>query len=414
MTGSRTRRPAALASAATAAALVLGAAPTATAAPAAPSTSTSTSLPAPRFLPTPPNTAYSLVWGLSRDGSVIGEYHPNVPGQSAPHAIRWHPDHLGYTTLAALPGDLSAHPSGINDTGTVIGASSRSLADNHPIRWAPDGTPTPLPLPAGVLGGNAQGINNAGVVVGGAYDYAYRSMPVKWQPDGTRVDLPPLPGDDAGDAVSVSDAGVIAGTSERRLADGHYKETPVLWSPSGAVSALPLPPGVDGARVVRMSHNGVVLGQGRRVGDGEYEFDRVLVWTPDGAVRDAGYGRARAVNSAGTAVGAAFDANRSTFAARWNRHGAQTLLDGPAGRQSEAMAVNSTGTAVGDVQGPDWNRTTALLWRPDGTAVPLPPSPLSPYAHASFINDAGVVAGIAVELDAAGEPVAARPVVWTR
>ncbi|MFF4382989.1 hypothetical protein [Kitasatospora sp. NPDC001547] len=416
MTALRTRRPAslspirpaALGAATTAAALLLGLAPAAAATPA----TTAAPLPAPRFLPTPPDTAWSLVWGLGRDGAVVGEYYRNTPGGIGPHAIRWHPDHLGYTDLAALPGDLSSRPAGFDDTGTVVGASYRALGDNHPVRWAPDGTPTALELPAGARGGGASAVNNTGVVVGGWYDAVYQSKPLKWQADGTRVDLPVLPGDTMGSAVSVTNAGVVAGTSERRLADGRYEETPVLWNPAGAVTALPLPPGVDGARVARMTDGGVVLGQGRRAGG--TEFDRVLVWTPDGTVRDAGTGRTRAVNSAGTVVGAAFDAARSTLAARWNPDGTRTLLDDPAGRQSEAMAVNSAGTAVGVAQGPDWNRTTALLWRPDGTAVPLPPSPLGPYADAKFINDDGVVAGTAVELDAAGEPVSSRPVVWTR
>ncbi|GAA2985761.1 hypothetical protein GCM10010519_20050 [Streptomyces lactacystinicus] len=412
-TGSRPARPAALAAAAAlvataaSAALLLGPVPTATAATAA---APATPLPAPRFLPEPPGTAYSLARGLSRDGAVVGEYYSDVSGQFTPRAVRWHPDHLGYTVLAPLTGDLSSRPAGLNGTGTVVGASYRTMSDNHPVRWAPDGTATALALPAGVRGGSASSVNDAGVVAGGSYDDTYRSKPLKWQADGTRVDLPLLPGDTAGSTAAVTNAGVVAGTSERSLGDGRSQETPVLWSPAGAVSALPLPPGLDGARVDGMTDDGVVLGHGRRTGG--TEFDRVLVWTPGGAVRDAGYGRTRAVNSAGTVVGATFDAHRSAFAARWNPDGTQTLLGGPAGRQSEAMAVNGAGTAVGEAQGPDWNRTTALLWRPDGTVVPLPPSPLSPYAQALFVNDAGVVAGNAVALDAAGEPVAAHVIAW--
>ncbi|MFE4361153.1 hypothetical protein [Kitasatospora sp. NPDC056800] len=403
MTGSRTPRTAALAAAATAAALLLGPIPAAAAAPAH-------YLASPQFLPTPPDTAYSTVWGLSRDGAVVGEYFAKTPGQSGPRAIRWSPDHLGYTVLAPLPGDLSSRPSGYNDTGTVVGLSFVSLSDNHPVRWAPDGTPTALELPAGVRGGGAFAVNDAGVVVGGSYDEVYQPKPLKWRADGTRVDLPLLPGDTMGSTTSVTNAGIVAGISKRRLGNGDYQETPVLWSPTDTVTALPLPPGVDGARVDRMTDDGVVLGHGRRAGG--TEFDRVLVWTADGTVRDAGYGRTRAVNSAGTVVGATFDAAHSTFAARWNPDGSQTLLGGPAGRQSEAMAVNSAGTAVGSAQGPDWTRSTALLWQPDGTTVTLPPSPLSPYTEARYINDAGLVAGHAVELNAAGQPVASHPVVW--
>ncbi|MFJ3220258.1 hypothetical protein ACIPLC_30600 [Kitasatospora sp. NPDC086801] len=411
MPRSRTPRLAALAAAATAVALLLGPAPLAAADQGVRSQSLPAPqlLPVPQFLPIPPDAVSSMVWGLNRDGAVVGEYYPNAPAQAAPRAIRWHPDHLGYTTLAPLPGDQSSRPHGFNDADTVVGVSFQTLSDNHPVRWAPDGTPTALELPPGVRGGGAQGINNAGVVIGGAYDWNYRPTPLKWQPDGTRVALPLLPGDDSGSTSSVNNAGIIAGTSERRLS-GDSQEHPVLWSPTGAVTALPLPTGIAGARVDEMTDGGVVLGHGRKAGSAE--FDRVLVWAPDGTVRDAGYGRTRAVNDAGTAVGAAFDATHSQHAARWDPDGTQTLLGDPAGKQSEAMAVNGTGTAVGEAQGPDWTRSTALLWKPDGTAVPLPPSPLSPYAQAGFINDDGVIAGNAVELDAAGQPVAGHAVVW--
>ncbi|MFJ3220257.1 hypothetical protein ACIPLC_30595 [Kitasatospora sp. NPDC086801] len=410
MTGSRILRPAAaLATAATAATVLLGPAPTAAADPALP---TPYLLPTPHLLPLPPNAAgTSTLAALNNAGDVLGECYLNAPNQFAPRALRWNAHHLGYTALEPLPGEAGTRPGAMNASGVAVGVSFGTVTDNHPVRWAADGTPTALELPAGARGGGAYGINDAGVVSGYSYDAVFRSVPVKWRADGTRVALPLLDDDDTGSTTFINDAGYVLGWSERRLS-GEPRTRTVIWSPSGDVTALPLPPGIAAAGARGITDAGLILGAGQR--EGSTDVDRVVVWAADGTVRDIGYGRPSSVNSANTIAGAAFDAAHSQHAARWGPDGTQTLLSGPAGKQSTATGINDVGTTVGFAEGPDWQHSTALLWRHDGTAVSLPPSPLSPYAQASLVNDAGVIAGHAIQPGVAGQPTLPRAMVWKR
>ncbi|WP_049649403.1 hypothetical protein [Kitasatospora sp. MY 5-36] len=400
MAGSSTPRTAALAAAATAVALLLGPVPAATADPGPP-------LPTPHLLPLPANAApLSTAYSLNNAGDVLGECYLDIPGRFAPRALRWNTGNLGLTALEPLPGEIGTRPGAMNEAGTAVGVSFATLTDNHPVRWALDGTSTALELPAGARGGGANGINNTGVVIGDSYDAVFRPLPVKWRADGTRVALPLLDGDDTGATTAVNDAGFVIGWSERRLS-GEPRKRAVVWSPSGTVTALPLPPGIDVAGVYRITDAGVIVGPGRR--EGSTELDRVVLWAADGTVRDIGEGRPNSITNTDTVVGAAFDAARSLHAAYWNPDGTRTLLDGPAGQQSTARTINSAGTAVGTATGSDWDHGTALLWKRDGTAVTLPPSSLSPYASASLVNESGVIVGHATLPDAQSLP---RAMVW--
>ncbi|MFJ6775892.1 hypothetical protein ACIQOV_33870 [Kitasatospora sp. NPDC091257] len=404
MAGSPTLRRAAPAAAAAAVALLLGPVPTAAAAdPGAP-------LPTPHLLPLPANAApLSSVYDLNNAGDILGETYLNIPNRFAPRALRWNAHRSGVTTLEPLPGEVATRPGSLNAAGVAVGVSFATLTDNHPVRWAADGTPTALELPAGARGGSASRINNAGVVIGGWYDSGYRSKPLKWQADGTRVDLPLLPGDGTGSASFINDAGFVIGWSSGSVG-GESRTRTVVWSPSGDVTALPLPPGIDAAGVVRITNDGVILGQGRRAGG--TEFDRVVAWDANGTARDVAYGRLSSVNNANTIAGTTFGADRSEHAARWTLDGTLTLLDAPAGRQAWASTINAAGTTVGFAEGPTPYRRTPVLWRPDGTAVPLPPSSLGPYARALLVNESGVIAGDATWYDAPNAQDLPRAMIW--
>ncbi|MET9404051.1 hypothetical protein [Kitasatospora sp. NPDC002965] len=400
----RVPRPATFAAAAATALFLLGSAPVAVAEP-------SELLPASRLLPVPPGALHSLAKGLNSSGTVIGEYY--VEGSDGPLAIRWNAGRPGYTRLAPLSGEKYSRATALSDAGWVIGLSYDALPAFHPVRWTPGGTPTRLALPGGSRGGNASAVNNAGVAVGDAYEEDYRSHPLRWRSDGSRTDLPVLPGDSSGTATSINNAGTVVGWTEQRDGAGGPAH-PVRWNAAGVVSALPLPAGFVGARTSQITDNGVVLGHGRLAGSTEY--DRVLVWAADGTVRDAGRGRGYDVNRAATAVGASLQDSPNGDPARWNANGTRTVLANPAEAAGEALAINNRGTAVGYAWPPVGNAALdkALLWKPDGTVVPLPPSPLGPYGSASAINDAGVIAGVAVGTDGAGNPTTWRATVWKR
>jgi uncharacterized membrane protein len=403
MSGSRVSRPATAAAAATAL-LLLGSTPVAVAEP-------SDRGPASRLLPIPAGGIHSFVKGLNSSGTVVGEYY--VEGSDGPLAIRWNAARPGYTRLAPLPGKKFSRSTALSDRGWVVGVSYNTVPDSHPVRWTPGAAPTPLTLPGGSLGGKASAVNNSGVAVGDASGENNRSHPLRWGSDGSRTDLPVLPGDDSGTAISVNNAGTAVGWTEKLDGTGGPAH-PVRWNAAGAVSALPLPPGFDGARTSRITDNGVVLGHGRLAGRTEY--DRVLVWAADGTVRDAGRGRGYDVNRAGTAVGASLDDDPNGVTARWNANGTRTVLPNPAEAAGEVLAINNRGAAVGYAWPPAGNPALdkALLWKPDGTVVPLPPSSLGPYAAAFDINDAGVIAGFSVGTDGAGNATTWRATVWKR
>ncbi|WP_347727566.1 hypothetical protein [Streptomyces sp. CAU 1734] len=367
-------------------------------------------LPSSRLLPIPPGGLHSFVRGLNSGGTVIGEYY--AEGSEGPLAIRWKAGHPGYTRLAPLPGERFSRATALSDGGWGVGLSYDSPSALHPVRWTPGATPARLALPAGSAGGNVSAVNNTGVAVGDAREENNRSQPLRWRSSGSGTELPVLPGDNSGTATSVNNAGTAVGWTERRDGAAGGTAHPVRWNAAGEVRALPLPAGFAGARTSQITDNGVVLGHGRLAGSTEY--DRVLVWAADGTVRDAGRGRGYDVNRAGTAVGASLEDNPNGDTARWNANGTRTVLPNPAEAAGEVLAVNNRGTAVGYAWPPAGNPALdkALLWKPDGRVVELPPSSLGPYAAAFAINDAGVVAGFSVGTDGAGNATTWRATVW--
>lgn len=400
----RASRSATLAAASATALLLLGSAPVAVA-------ESAERPPTSRLLPLPQGGLHSFVKGLNRSGTIVGEYY--VAGSDGPLGIRWNADRPGYTPLAPLAGEKFSTATAVSDRGWAAGVSYNTRPGANPVRWTPGATPTRLALPDGAVGGNAAAVNNSGVVVGDAAGADNRSHPLRWRSDGGRTDLPVLPGDDSGTAVSVNNAGTAVGWTEKREGAGGPAH-PVRWNAAGAVSPLPLPAGFDGARTNRITENGWIFGHGRLAGSTAY--DRVLVWAADGTVRDAGRGRGYGVNRAGTAVGASLDDNPYGDTARWNADGTRTVLDNPAEAAGEVLGINNRGTAVGYAWPPAGNPAldTALLWKPDGTVVQLPPTPLGRYGAAFMINDAGVVAGFAVGTDGAGNATTWRATVWKR
>ncbi|MFD9716464.1 hypothetical protein [Streptomyces sp. NPDC059076] len=401
----RVARPVTVAATAAATALfLLGSAPVAVAERSGPELNS-------RLLPIPAGGLHSFVKGLNSSGTVVGEYY--VEGSDGPLGIRWNANSPGYTRLAPLPGERFSRAIALSDRGWAVGTSYNSLPHTNPVRWTPGATPTRLTLPAGTQGGNASAVNNSGVVVGDASEESNRSHPLRWQSDGSRTDLPVLPGDNSGTATSINNAGTAVGWTEKRDGTGGPAH-PVRWNAAGVVSALPLPAGIAGARASQITDNGVVFGHGRLAGSTEY--DRVLVWAANGTVRDAGRGRGYDVNRAGTAVGASLEDNPNGDTARWNANGTRTVLANPAEAAGEVLAINNRGAAVGYAWPPAGNPALdkALLWKPNGTVVPLPSTPLGPYAAAFAINDAGVIAGFAVGTDGAGNATTWRATVWKR
>lgn len=228
----RMPRRTALAAVAAAVLLPMGAAPSAVAAGAPSVPASLRSVTAPVLLPAPANATASYPTGLNGGRVVSGNV--TLTGTPSPARIRWTADHLGYTLLTPPGTDQFSETNGINEVGAVIGYSASSPTLCHPVRWAPDGTPTALP--AGYRGGNASAINRDGVVASSAYEFSLLS----------------LSGDESGAATSVNDAGTRIGWSDQSAAGGG-PDRPVRRSPTGVVTALPLSAGVAAGLAVRIT-----------------------------------------------------------------------------------------------------------------------------------------------------------------
>ncbi|MFE4973961.1 hypothetical protein ACFRAR_17860 [Kitasatospora sp. NPDC056651] len=123
---------------------------------------------------------------------------------------------------------------------------------------------------------------------------------------------------------------------------------------------------------------------------------------------------ASGLNEAGDILGETCLNIPGTFAPRalrWNAHRAGVTTLEPLPGENATRPISST--VVGFADGPSPRRTTPLLWRPDGTAVPLPPSSLGPCARALSVNGSGVIVGEATWYDASNTQDLPRAMVWT-
>jgi probable HAF family extracellular repeat protein len=328
--------------------------------------------------------------------------------------------------LLPLPSDPWALPIAMNDDGVVVGGSG-----GRPVRWDPDGRPTPLPT-LGHHIAQVSDINDAGTVVGLAYTPTAVPHAVLWRADGTVVDLGARHGHLTSYAAAVNDRGAVV---------GHIGDDAVLWQPNGTVQTLPdpesawwttaegltdngtiigtttLPGGVRHSIVWRgVDHRPTVLptdtelvavaGRGWTAGhavEPRTTMPAATVWNPAGrvtamgALPGAAHSWASAVNGSGTAVGSSTFADHSHRATRWNRFGAVTELSGPAGFPLVlAVAVTDDETVVGYAQGETFPVVQrALRWDRFGRPSELGTLPGTLGARPIAVNRRGMVVGIA-------------------
>jgi probable HAF family extracellular repeat protein len=240
------------------------------------------------------------------------------------------------TNLGTLPGGSGSEASAVNNAGVVVG---RAFADGvtHAVRWDRQGRITDL-------GANAEAVrvNAYGEVAGTLLDYRHAA---RWDADGVLVDLGTLPGGEQSWAVSLNDQGVVVG-------NGYYA------APNG-------------------------------------QFLHALRWDADGQVTDLGmattsWSEAYAMNGSGVVVGVATTA-AGTHSARWDEHGAMTVLDRlPGSTSSEAFGVSDAGTVVGQAQTGDGTHH-AVRWDRKGRITDLGTLPGGSYSSAGSIGGGMIV-----------------------
>lgn len=299
---------------------------------------------------------------------------------------------------SVCPNDKNSYGYGINSLGAA--AAMHCAYPGKPTVWF-NGTVQHMETIWDFLNSPAE-INDSGVSAGVSflnYFYPYNTVPVMWV-NGAATVLPTLGGMSNG-ALAINNAGVIAGNSEGLDGVEHV----VLWI-DGQIVDLGYLPGTDGDNSAQdINENGDVVGY-TTIDRDAYGFvwrDNVMSILPEPVGGDGS--AAYAINDRGLA-GGLVDPGVSTpgHAAIWDLD-AWSFVDlnvGSSFYSSAIYALNNVGQAVGYgfLVGNDGTFPDALISDLDGPVQALdnflPPHSVWKLEWANDINDAGQIAGTAV------------------
>ncbi|MGW3996966.1 hypothetical protein ACWEF6_26070 [Amycolatopsis sp. NPDC004772] len=332
---------------------------------------------APVDLGTLPGDAFSTVAAINATGTMVGESLP-YDVRMRFHPVKW--DSQG--RISALPtlGGEQGRAVAVDDAGVAVGWAQDASGEEHAVRWAPDGSVTALPW-AGAS--EARAISRTGVVAGSGSTPQGTYVALRWAPDGSVTQLASLPGGGQGVVTGITaDGSLISGSAS----DSAGNEHAVRWTATGAITDLsPGNVGNPGATAAAINDFGVIAGSVTEAGS------RVPVaWKRDGQRVRLDWPAApasatpRAINRAGVVVGNGSVDFAQDRAVRWSARGA-TVLEPT--RRSEAVALNDSGTAVGNVE------SVAARWAADGTETILGALPGGGYSWATGISADGTIIG---------------------
>lgn len=292
------------------------------------------------------------------------------------------------TDLKSIPPYYWTTPLGLNASGEVVGASTKSAFPN------PSGGLAFLWTKAKEIqslgSGFASSINSAGDVAGYITSPGHAFL---WKHDGTTQDLGTLSGSrGSSHAWAINSAVSIVGDSPPPSGADH----PFLWTPTGGMQDLGVLGGTnDAAEAHGINDSGQVVGFSQ-IGTGN-QWD-AFSWTQSGGLQNMGPGFAYAVNSSGLIVGEQCCSN-ATHAQLW-QGGTTQDLGTLGGTRSTAYAINGSGTVVGSS-----TTTTALnppthafIWTQASgmqdlnLQVPASTQQKWVLVSGSAINDAGQIA----------------------
>lgn len=211
--------------------------------------------------------------------------------------------------------------------------------------------------------------------------------PIKWTPQTGMVALPIPPGDPNGHATGINDSG---------LAVGHVGGHSIVWPPEGGYRLLPLGAGSEGRAV---NNAGTIAGMkwsGSHWHGFVLEGDHVVDINPEEYGLPPTHVRVMDLSEAGHVAGY-MGAKGYDRGFRWKDGKMEVLQPLPGAVACRAVAVNSSGVAVGDSRFLQEDGVTHSHYRPTlwiGTeAVALPLLPHYSSGSTRDISDEGIVVG---------------------
>jgi hypothetical protein len=244
-------------------------------------------------------------FGVSPGGTAVGR----SAGSSTAQAFTWTLAN-GISGLPNLSGRPFCVSNSANDTGTVVGTCATTLFGSNrlPVIWQ-NGAVSQLPLPSGETLGDANDVNASGVAVGSVGGGSLQRAAIYNGGKVTIITQTTSNGSFFLTAFGINNSGRIVGQGiDPNNAARNVGIVYDIGSPTAfEVGALP---GANGALAFGVSNSGFVVGSSMmNQGDG-----RPFIWSESGGMTEiplpkgTSQGSARAVNSAGWAVGTASSA----------------------------------------------------------------------------------------------------------
>lgn len=262
----------------------------------------------------------------------------------------------GLVGLPNLAGRPFAVSNGANDTGTVVGTGATTLFGTArlPVVWQ-NGSVSQLPLPAGETLGDANDVNASGVAVGSVDSGSTQQAVIYNGATATVITQTTTTNCVFTTAFGINDSGRIVGPG---IDPNNAARNVGMVYDIGNANAIEVGalPGANGALAFGVSNGGHVVGSSMMNQGSGFPF----IWTSGGGIvaipLPAGttQGSARAVNTAGKAVGTA----SSAFAIPFYYDGLNTFRladmipmgtgwDLSTNTSSSALGISDAGVIVG-------------------------------------------------------------------
>lgn len=290
-------------------------------------------------------------FGVSPGGVAVGRSVRTGGAQ----AFSW-TEGGGIVGLTNLAGRAFCVSNGANDNGRIAGTCAASLfgTSRLPVIWI-NGAVAPLTLPAGETLGDANDINAGGFAVGSVDSGSFQQAVIYFGPNVTVITQTTSTGCFFNTAFGINDSGRIIGTGidPNNAARNVGMVFDMGQSSAFEVGALP---GANGALAFGIGNGGHIVGSSMMNQGAGLPF----IWTQSGGMvaiplpTGTTQGSARAVNTAGWAVGTASSAFAIPFLYDGtNTHRLADLI--PAGTgwdlstntSSSALGISDNGVIVG-------------------------------------------------------------------